>query len=174
MRTIQDLPKFEKIAFDLSKWRLRVEGLVRQPLSLRYEDIERLPHVSLTQDFRCLEGWIVKDVPWQGVRVSSVFELAELGTEVTSVMFSSEDYSTVMPIRKALEDSTILALGTRRKVLDSYHGGPVRLVFHGQECYDSVKSVDTVRLLTNHVEGTAKGIAMSRLQNRPKAADQVS
>jgi len=92
---------------------LRIEGLVRQPLSLRYEDIGRLPNVSLTQDFRCLEGWIVRGVAWQGVRVSSVFELAELETEATSVMFSSGDYNTVTPISKSLEYSTILALGMR-------------------------------------------------------------
>jgi len=166
MQVNRDLPKFEKKAFDLRKWRLRIEGLVRQPLSLRYEDIGRLPNVSLTQGFRCLEGWIVRGVVWQGVRVSSVFELAELETEATSVMFSSGDYSTVMPISKALKYSTILALGMRGKVSDSYHGGPVRLMFHGQECYDSVKSVDRVRVLANQVEGTAKGIALSRLANR--------
>ena len=56
MQVKQNLPKFEKKAFDLSKWRLRIEGLVRQPLSLRYEDILGLPSVSLTQDFCCLEG----------------------------------------------------------------------------------------------------------------------
>ena len=166
MEVKQDLPKFEKRPFDLVKWRLRIESLVRQPPTLRYEDIRGLPNVSLTQDFRCLEGWIVRGVAWQGVRVSSVFELAELESEATSIMFSSGDYSTALPISKALEDSTILVLGMRGKVLDSYHGGPVRLVFHGQECYDSVKFVDSVRVLANQVEGTAKGIALSRLANR--------
>jgi len=81
-------------------------------------------------------------------------------------MFSSGKYSAIMTISKALDQSTILALGVRGIVLDSYHGGPVRLVFHGQKCYDSVKSVDRVRVLMNQVEGTAKKIALSRLTNR--------
>ena len=129
---------------------------------MRYEDIGGLPNLSLTRDFRCPEGWIVRGV------LSSVFELAELETEATGVAFSSGDYSTVMPISKALEYSTILALSMGGKVLDSNYGGPVRLVFHGQECYDSVKSVDKVRVLANQVEGTAKRIALARLTNRSR------
>ena len=166
MQVRQDLPRFVEKAFDLSRWRLQVEGLVRRPLSLRYEDIGRLPKVSLTDDFRCLEGWIVRDVVWEGVRVSSVFKLTELAPEATSVMFSSNDYSSVVSISKALEDSTILALGMMGKILDSYNGGPARLVFHEQECYESVKSVEKIQVLASHVEGTAKGIALSRLANR--------
>lgn len=166
MQLRRDLPEFEKIDFDLSKWRLRVEGLVRHSLSLRYEEIEKLPNVSLTQDFQCLEGWVVTDVLWLGVRVSSVCNLAELKPEAASVMFSSGNFSTVVPISKALEDLTILALSMRGKALDQYHGGPVRLVFNGQECYDSVKSVDSVKVLASQIEGTAKGIALSRLANR--------
>lgn len=163
MQVRQNLPKFDKKTFDPSKWRLHVDGVVAQPLSLRYADIERLPNVSLTQDFRCLEGWVVSGIVWQGVRVSSVLKLAESKPEATSVMFSSGNYTTVLPITRALENSTILALGMRGKVLNSYHGGPVRLVFHGQECYDSVKSVNRIQVLVSHVEGTAKEIALARL-----------
>lgn len=107
MQVRQNLPKFDKKTFDLNKWRLHVGGLVTQPLSLKYEDIRRFPNVSLTQDFRCLEGWIVRDIMWQGVRVSSVLQLAELKKKATSVLFSSGNYSTEMPTSKALDDSTI-------------------------------------------------------------------
>ena len=166
MQVRDELPKFERRSIDQAGWRLLVEGLVEQSLSLTYDDITRLPKISLTDDFSCLEGWVVRGIVWEGIKVSSVLKFAKLKPEAANAMFSSGGFSTVVPISKALDDSTILALSMRGKALDQYHGGPVRLVFNGQECYDSVKSVDSVKVLANHLEGTAKGIALSRLANR--------
>jgi len=164
MQVRHELPKFERRSIDLKGWRLRIEGVVEQPLSLRYDDITMLPKVSLTEDFHCLEGWIVRGIVWEGVKVSRVLKLAKLKPEATNLTFSSDDFSAVLPVGKALENSTILALGKGGKILDDYHGGPVRLVFHGQECYESVKSLDRIQALSGEVEGTAKKIALSRLK----------
>lgn len=144
-----------------------MDGLVRQRLSLTCDDLERLPKVSLTEDFRCLEGWIVRGITWQGVRVSSILKLSELKPEAKGIMFMSGDYSTVLQTSKALEDTTILAAAKSGAILDDYHGGPVRLVFRGHECYESVKSVDRITALKSYEEGTAKNIALARLTNQP-------
>jgi DMSO/TMAO reductase YedYZ molybdopterin-dependent catalytic subunit len=166
MQVRDELPKFARNSVDLQRWRLRIEGRVERPLSLRYEDITKLPKVSLTEDFRCLEGWIVRGIVWEGVKVSLILKLAKLKPEVTNLKFSSADFSAVLRVGKALENSTILALGNGGKILDDYHGGPVRLVFHGQECYESVKSLDRIQASSGEIEGTAKKIALSRLNNR--------
>jgi len=72
------LSKFERRPIDLKKWRLRIDGLVEPPLSLRYDDITTLPKVNLTEDFRCLEGWIVRGIVWEGVKASRALKLADL------------------------------------------------------------------------------------------------
>jgi DMSO/TMAO reductase YedYZ molybdopterin-dependent catalytic subunit len=166
MQIREDLPKFNSKPIDLSSWRLRVDGLVRQRLNLTFDDLGGLPKVSLTEDFRCLEGWIVRDITWQGVRVSSILKLSELKPEAKGIMFSSGDYSTVLQTGKALEDTTILASAKSGKILDDYHGGPVRLVFQGHECYESVKSVDRIMALESYEEGTARNIALARLPDQ--------
>jgi len=165
MQIREELPKFERKSIDLKRWRLRIEGLVEQPLSLTYDYITTLPKISLAEDFRCLEGWVVKGIVWEGVKVSCVLELAKLKPEATCLLFSSDGFSAALSVGKAFDNSTVLALGKGGKILDDYHGGPVRLVFHGQECYESVKSLDRIQALSGEVEGTAKRIALSRLNN---------
>lgn len=48
-----------------SEWSLRVTGLVENQLTLRLDDILKLPVVTLTFDFRCIEGWVIPDSEWQ-------------------------------------------------------------------------------------------------------------
>ena len=43
-------------------------------------------------------------------------------------------------------------------------GGPLRLVFEGHDCYESVKSVDRIVACTDPSEGTAERIAKERLE----------
>src|SRR2546427_2558336 len=38
-------------------WRLRVDGLVRQPLELSIEELMRMPRVTYTVKHHCVEGW---------------------------------------------------------------------------------------------------------------------
>src|ERR671923_1218948 len=39
------------------RWRLRVAGLVEQPLELSLDDLMRLPRTSYTVKHHCVEGW---------------------------------------------------------------------------------------------------------------------
>src|SRR5205814_8370379 len=42
---------------DPAAWRLRVDGLVAQPLELSLDDLMRMPRVSYTVKHHCVEGW---------------------------------------------------------------------------------------------------------------------
>ena len=166
MEVKPDLPKFSKKDFDLKKWRLEVSGLVDHPRSLEHRDLLGMPKVSLTDDFQCLEGWVVKDILWEGVKLSAVLGLVGINPEARFVRLASDDFTVVLPRDRAFEDTTILALRKGGAALDEYHGGPVRLILRGQECYESVKSVNKIDVLKVIEEGTAARIALSRLENR--------
>src|SRR5262245_10319366 len=43
-------------SFDPASWRLRVSGLVEQPLELSYEEVRALPSVSQVSVFHCVTG----------------------------------------------------------------------------------------------------------------------
>ncbi len=164
MELKDDLPKFSCKPFDLKSWRLQVGGLANKVQSLAYEDLLALPGISLTDDFCCLEGWVVKDILWEGVRLSSVLNLAAPMPEARFVLLASEEFSVVLPIERALEETTILAMRKGGTALDEFHGGPVRLVLRNQQCYESVKGLTRISLLDTSEEGTAERIALSRIR----------
>ena len=164
METRQDLPKFSPKPFDLKSWRLQVDSLVNRPQFLKYDDLLALPKISLTDDFYCLEGWTVRDILWEGTRLSSVLNLLAPKPEARFVLLASNEFSVVLQLERALEESTILALRKGGIMLDEFNGGPVRLILRNQQCYESVKGLTRISLLDTSEEGTAERIALSRIR----------
>jgi DMSO/TMAO reductase YedYZ molybdopterin-dependent catalytic subunit len=68
----------------------------------------------------------------------------------------------------------MLALKKWNKNLEFSEGGPLRLVFEGHDCYESVKSIDRIIVCSNMIEGTAQRIAMERLEKNEKKAPQAT
>jgi DMSO/TMAO reductase YedYZ molybdopterin-dependent catalytic subunit len=58
---------------DPAAWRLSVGGLVRTPLTLSLDDIQRMPSVTYTVKHHCVEGWSAI-ATWTGVPVSAIAE----------------------------------------------------------------------------------------------------
>jgi DMSO/TMAO reductase YedYZ molybdopterin-dependent catalytic subunit len=164
-RALRYLPRFNRNKVNLHSWRLRIEGDVLQPTTMTLGGIKKLPLVSLTEDFRCVEGWVVKDVIWQGVAVSSIIQRENLKPHAKFLLFCSGKYTAALSLKKAFKKNTILAFKKSKRPLGDYHGGPLRLVFEGHDCYESVKSVDRIVAVSrSRAVGTAKEIAISRLQ----------
>src|SRR5262252_7754339 len=57
-------------------WRLRVDGLVTQPIELSVSEVEALGAQAHAADFVCEEGWVVPDQQWEGVAVAAILERA--------------------------------------------------------------------------------------------------
>ena len=55
--------------FKLLDWRMNIEGLDGAPASVTLADIKKLPHVEMTTELKCIEGWATV-VNWGGVRLS--------------------------------------------------------------------------------------------------------
>src|SRR5215813_2693987 len=62
--------------FDPATWRLKIGGLVEQPVSLSYDELRGLPHVEQVSTFHCVTGWTVQNVHWGGVRIGDVLDRA--------------------------------------------------------------------------------------------------
>jgi len=58
---------------DLRTWRLKVEGLVEKPLTLRFDEIQALPRKIQARNFICVEGWGLDDQRWEGVHLKEIF-----------------------------------------------------------------------------------------------------
>src|SRR5438067_746921 len=69
------------VSVDLASWRLRIGGLVDQPLVLTYQELAELPRMRQTTDLHCVEGWGFYDIRWEGVHLSTVFDRVRVRPE---------------------------------------------------------------------------------------------
>ncbi|QXJ28987.1 hypothetical protein J5U23_01856 [Saccharolobus shibatae B12] len=142
---------------------LKIYGLVEKNLNLTLSDIRALPKVGLTFDFKCVEGWEIKDTQWQGVRVRNLLLLARPLNNAKYAIFRAGDYTITLSLEKLMEDNVVLAYEYMGKPLSKEKGGPIRLVFPSQYCYESVKWLREIELTDVYKEGTEKKIALSRI-----------
>jgi DMSO/TMAO reductase YedYZ molybdopterin-dependent catalytic subunit len=114
-RELKRMPTFGRKNIDLRTWRLKIEGEVLQPKTETLRSIKKLPTIKLSKDFKCLEGWVVKNVLWEGVPVSNIVPEENLKAGVKFLLFCSGNYSTALSLRKAFRKTTILALKKSNK-----------------------------------------------------------
>jgi DMSO/TMAO reductase YedYZ molybdopterin-dependent catalytic subunit len=109
-------------------WRLRVDGLVAEPLTLSLDDLMRLPRVSYTVKHHCVEGWSAI-ASWHGVPVSAIVERCRPLPTARFISFASFDagYANGWDLASALHPQTILAYGMNDNPLPPAHGAPLRL-----------------------------------------------
>ena len=86
---------------DPAAWRLRVDGLVGQPLDLDLGDLAAMPQQLMVDDFSCLEGWTVPGLRWRGVAVAELLDRAAVPPEAAWVQLSADDFSLPLPIEEA-------------------------------------------------------------------------
>ena len=113
---------------DPERWRLRVQGLVEQPLDLSLDDLMKLPRTSYTVKHHCVEGWSAI-ASWHGAPVSAIVERCRPLRTARYISFESFDagYSNGWDMASALHPQTILAYGMNGNPLPPAHGAPLRL-----------------------------------------------
>lgn len=140
---------------------LCVDGVVRRPLHLRLPDLEKLPQQDLTHDFTCIEGWTVPDVRWRGVPLETVLSLSEPNPDARYVQASAGEFS--ISLRRDFATQALLAIYLGNTAVPSEHGGPVRLVVPGGDCFMNIKWLDHLEVRSETGPDTAKTIAVGRL-----------
>src|SRR3954468_14957336 len=81
--------------FDRATWRLKIGGLVEQPVSLTYDELRALPHVEQVSTFHCVTGWTVNNVRWGGVRLGHVLDRASPQASGHALRFVSMEVPSV-------------------------------------------------------------------------------
>ena len=144
--------------------RLVVEGLVAHRLELTPADLALLPLADMTDDFRCLEGWSVPGLHWRGVALTTLLDAAGIAANASHVQASAGDFSTPLTLDQARR--ALLATHLDDAPLAREHGGPVRLVVPGADCFTSIKWLDRIELSAQPGQDTAREIALGRLPPR--------
>jgi len=139
----------------LAHWRLVVDGLTQAPLALTFADLLALERQDQVTDFHCVVGWSVYDVPWNGVSLARMLDLAKADPAATHLTFHSEGgiYSESIPISVAREPRTLLGYGIGGSTLPLEHGFPVRLVVPRLLGYKNAKYLSRIEITDHPVTG---------------------
>ena len=130
-------------------YRLRVSGLVDHPMTLTLADLEAMPSVRLVKTFQCVTGWRVPDVPWEGVRLSHILDLAGVKSGAVALAFDSYDGidTESLTLDQARLGDVIVAYRMLDAPITTEHGGPVRLYVAPMFGYKSLKWLSAVRVV---------------------------
>ncbi|MBD3673901.1 MAG: sulfite oxidase-like oxidoreductase [Planctomycetaceae bacterium] len=125
----------------LDRWKLEVDGLVRQPLSFTWEEYRDLPRVKVFADFHCVTAWSRLANVWEGVSVRELMERAGVLPEAKYVIATGYDYgwTTNMPLDDFMQEDVLIADTHDGEPIDADHGGPARLMVPQLYAWKSAK-----------------------------------
>jgi DMSO/TMAO reductase YedYZ molybdopterin-dependent catalytic subunit len=161
----------------LSTWKLTVEGLVKNSLTLTFEDIRRMPKVEVANTLECSGNsrsllkkkasgnpWAVGGVGnaiWGGALLRDLFDQAELEKGAQHVSFEGLDkplgsagvkFIRSIPLEKAIA-STLLAYEMNGQPLPLKHGYPLRAMALGWTGANCVKWLYKITVIDQPHEG---------------------
>ncbi|CAN7312642.1 sulfite oxidase-like oxidoreductase [Paenibacillus sp. LjRoot56] len=114
---------------DMSKWDLRLFGLVEEEFTISYKDFMALPRKEFANDIHCVTTWSKLDNIWEGVAVSELMSKVKLKPEATHVMLHAEHgWTTNLPLEDFLLETSFLGIRHNGVLLTPDHGAPVRMV----------------------------------------------
>jgi len=131
-------------AVSIEKWGLEVDGHVKKPLRLTYEEIKKLPSVERNALMIC-PGFFANHGTWKGFSLGALLKQAKAEDGVTHVTVRGPDgkyeNSQRYPLGDILSNKVFLAYEVNGKPLPQRHGFPLRAVAEGYYGYDWVKYV---------------------------------
>jgi sulfoxide reductase catalytic subunit YedY len=144
-------------------WTVRVEGLVKKPITFDIDALLKLrPLEDRVYRHRCVEAWSMV-IPWVGYSLSEFLRQCEPLPAAKYVQFlsyydkkvekwTSESainwpYSEGLRMDEAMHPLTLLTFGLYGEVLPNQNGAPVRVVVPWKYGFKSAKSIVAVRFL---------------------------
>lgn len=169
-----DVPVVDPAAF-----RLVVDGLVDNPLSLDLETLRRRPRVSTVVTMECAgngrarlrprpvsQPWLVEAVGtarWTGTPLAPLLREAGLLDEAVDVVFTGadhgiergveQDYQRSLTMAEALREEVLLAYEMNGAPLPPQHGYPLRLVVPGWYGMAQVKWLTRISAVADPFDG---------------------
>ena len=130
------VPKYK----ELENWDFRVWGLVENPVTLSWEELNALPQGEVTTDIHCVTRWSKLDTRWTGVPFRTIAELVRPQPEARYVLAHAENYFTAnIPLHVLLDEDVMVAHSFDGKPLEPDHGFPLRLLVPKRYFWKSAK-----------------------------------
>jgi len=136
--------------FDPATWRLKIGGMVEQPMELNYDQLRALPQASQVSTFHCVTGWTVNGVHWSGVRFKDLLAAAQpqSGAHALEFVSAEKPYVDYLTLDQAMLSDVLLAWEQDGQPLSQAHGAPVRVVIPDMYGYKNVKWVEEINVVS--------------------------
>jgi DMSO/TMAO reductase YedYZ molybdopterin-dependent catalytic subunit len=136
---------------DQATYRLTVDGLVENPLSLTYADLQAYPQISRLTDLDCVEGWNFT-AKWTGPALGAIFDDAKVKPEARIAIFDSTDvpegYSS-LDLSYIQDNNIIIALKDNDITLPADRGFPFQVVAMSKFGYKWAKWITRIEISSN-------------------------
>jgi sulfite oxidase len=180
----------EPSTLDVSEWRLSVGGEVEKPVTLSLTDLVRMEQRTITNTLECAGNGRALAVPrvpgvqwgkgavgtarFSGPTLRAVLERAGVKSTGKHVMFRGRDeipgkvpaFIRSIPVEKATDRDTLVALRMNGMALPKHHGFPARALVPGWIGAASCKWLTEIQVLDKEFEGNFMSPGY-RIPNQP-------
>ena len=143
---------------DPAQWRLALNGLVENPLTLTLEQIKALPQLERTLTLECISNRVggpwIGNARWRGTALRPLLEMARPRAEATAALLHAADgLSTGLPLERLFWEDNFLAYEMNGEPLPRDHGYPLRVFFPGKYGMKQPKWITGIEFLAEHQLG---------------------
>jgi len=142
-------------ANDFKDYRLKVYGLVENPVELSLEELRAMAKRSQVTLHHCIQGWS-GIAQWGGLSMIELMKIVRPKPNVKAVIFYSfgeglegGQYYDSHTIDNVRHPQTLLAYDMNFKPLNDVHGAPVRLRVENQLGFKMVKWISAIEFAQN-------------------------
>lgn len=131
----------------IEQFRLDIDGAVRRPVRLGWDEYRALPRATVVSDIHCVTQWSRYDNHWAGVAARTLLAMVEPKDEARAIVFHAHDgYTTNVRLDQFDQPDALLADTWNSAPLSPSHGGPLRAVIPRLYFWKSAKWVRRVEI----------------------------
>jgi DMSO/TMAO reductase YedYZ molybdopterin-dependent catalytic subunit len=138
---------------DMSGFRLRIWGEVKNELELSLDDLTAMPIIEQMHTLECISnpvgGSLIGNAVWRGVPMTHLLALADVTSRAIELKFECGDgYSTSIPVQLATDPDSFLAHWMNGVPLPAKHGSPLRGLWPGRYGQKQPKWITGIELVS--------------------------
>lgn len=135
-------------------WTFSVGGLVDQPMTWTWDEMQALPDSTYAGDIHCVTTWSKLGVTFRGVSVDTLLAAARPLPSASHVLATSHTgYTTNLPIGDVTGGQAWVVWEYEGEPLPREHGGPARLLVPHLYFWKSAKWVSGLQVLDHDEPG---------------------
>lgn len=143
---------------DPNQWRLKIHGLVANPLQLDLAAVKAMPPVKETLTLECIgnppNGTAIGNAVWVGPKLKPLLERARpSGKAVYAALRGADGYATGIPLEELLREENFLPCLMNGAALPPDHGFPLRIFIPGKYGMKQPKWLTEIELVDHEFIG---------------------